>query len=99
MVSSNAIFLEVPLSFCFAYMSAVNKSQRYWSPGSILEGGGQILRNAAALAAITGKRIHVDKIRAGWALLVSCMTPLLRCARTSLTRFALMHGVYLLVCC
>ena len=36
-------------------------------PGSILEGGGQILRNAAALAAITGTSIHVDNIRAGWA--------------------------------
>ncbi|CAL5229697.1 g13069 [Coccomyxa viridis] len=33
--------------------------------GSILEGGGQILRNAAALAAITGTSIHVDNIRAG----------------------------------
>ena len=52
-------------------------------PGSILEGGGQILRNAAALAAITGKSIHVDKIRAGWAPLVSCMTPLLQCAGPS----------------
>jgi len=35
-------------------------------PGSILEGGGQILRNAAALSAITGKSIHVIKVRAGW---------------------------------
>mmetsp|Transcript_7216 Transcript_7216/g.15752 ORF Transcript_7216/g.15752 Transcript_7216/m.15752 type:complete len:378 (-) Transcript_7216:519-1652(-) len=33
--------------------------------GSILEGGGQILRNSAALAAITGTSITVDKIRAG----------------------------------
>lgn len=33
--------------------------------GSLLEGGGQILRNASALAAITGSSIQVDKIRAG----------------------------------
>ena len=33
--------------------------------GSILEGGGQILRNAAALAAITSTPIRVSKIRAG----------------------------------
>jgi len=33
--------------------------------GSLLEGGGQILRNATALSAITGKSIQVDKIRAG----------------------------------
>eukprot|EP00884_Botryococcus_braunii_P013331 jgi/Botrbrau1/2199/Bobra.101_2s0030.1 len=32
--------------------------------GSILEGGGQILRNAAALSAITRQGIRVDKIRA-----------------------------------
>ena len=31
----------------------------------MLEGGGQILRNAAALAAITGTPIQVTKIRAG----------------------------------
>ena len=35
--------------------------------GSILEGGGQILRNAAALAAITGKPLRVSNIRAGRA--------------------------------
>ena len=34
-------------------------------PGSILEGGGQILRNAAALSAITGTPIAVRCIRAG----------------------------------
>ncbi|KAG1671914.1 hypothetical protein FOA52_003481 [Chlamydomonas sp. UWO 241] len=33
--------------------------------GSILEGGGQILRNAAALAAITGTHVTVENIRAG----------------------------------
>ncbi|PRW59938.1 RNA 3 -terminal phosphate cyclase [Chlorella sorokiniana] len=33
--------------------------------GSMLEGGGQILRNASALAAILGKLLKVDKIRAG----------------------------------
>ena len=33
--------------------------------GSMLEGGGQILRNSAALAAITGQAVHVTKIRAG----------------------------------
>lgn len=33
--------------------------------GSMLEGGGQILRNAAALAAITTAPIKVSKIRAG----------------------------------
>lgn len=33
--------------------------------GSLLEGGGQILRNATALAAITGQPIQVSKIRAG----------------------------------
>ena len=33
--------------------------------GSMLEGGGQILRNAAALSAITATPIKVTKIRAG----------------------------------
>lgn len=33
--------------------------------GSKGEGGGQILRNAAALSAIMQKPIHVEKIRAG----------------------------------
>lgn len=36
-------------------------------PGSLLEGGGQLLRNAAALAAITGTPIRVHRIRAGRA--------------------------------
>lgn len=31
----------------------------------MLEGGGQILRNATALASITGSAIAVDNIRAG----------------------------------
>ncbi len=35
------------------------------SAGSMLEGGGQILRNAAALAAITAVPIKVANIRAG----------------------------------
>jgi len=35
------------------------------SAGSMLEGGGQILRNAAALAAITAMPIKVTNIRAG----------------------------------
>ena len=33
--------------------------------GSMLEGGGQILRNSAALATITAQALHVTKIRAG----------------------------------
>ncbi|GBF96202.1 hypothetical protein Rsub_08747 [Raphidocelis subcapitata] len=33
--------------------------------GSMLEGGGQILRNSTALAAITGRPLRVSKIRAG----------------------------------
>jgi hypothetical protein len=33
--------------------------------GSQLEGGGQILRNSTALAAITGQPIRISKIRAG----------------------------------
>jgi len=32
--------------------------------GSMLEGGGQILRNAAALAAVTGTHVVVRNIRA-----------------------------------
>ena len=32
--------------------------------GSMLEGGGQILRNSAALATITGQTLVVNKIRA-----------------------------------
>lgn len=35
-----------------------------WS-GSILEGGGQILRNAAALSAVTGVATSISNIRAG----------------------------------
>jgi RNA 3'-terminal phosphate cyclase len=35
--------------------------------GSMLEGGGQILRNAASLAAVTGQSLTVEKIRAGRA--------------------------------
>ena len=33
--------------------------------GSMLEGGGQILRNATALAAITGQPLQISNIRAG----------------------------------
>ena len=33
--------------------------------GAMLEGGGQILRNATALAAITHQNISIDRIRAG----------------------------------
>ncbi|KAI8466238.1 MAG: RNA 3'-terminal phosphate cyclase [Monoraphidium minutum] len=33
--------------------------------GSLLEGGGQILRNAAAMSAITGRPVCISKIRAG----------------------------------
>ena len=32
-------------------------------PGDLLEGGGQIVRTSLALAALTGKEVHVDKIR------------------------------------
>lgn len=35
--------------------------------GSLLEGGGQVLRNCAAYAAILGKRAHIVKIRANRA--------------------------------
>jgi len=33
--------------------------------GSLLEGGGQVLRIACCLATLLGRRIHVTKIRAG----------------------------------
>lgn len=33
--------------------------------GSILEGGGQILRNSSAIAAIRGIPVTIDRIRAG----------------------------------
>ncbi len=33
--------------------------------GSVLEGGGQIVRNAVALSAITGTPITINSIRAG----------------------------------
>jgi hypothetical protein len=49
----------------------------------MLEGGGQILRNATALAAITGRAVVVSRIRAGAPLrLERCQSiPLLARAR------------------
>ena len=45
--------------------SNLSAAKTTWvSTGSMLEGGGQILRNAAALAAITSTPIKVTKIRA-----------------------------------
>lgn len=35
-----------------------------WPAGSMLEGGGQILRMATALSAITGNAVEISKIRA-----------------------------------
>ena len=35
--------------------------------GSTLEGGGQLLRNSIALAALLGKPVGINKIRAGRA--------------------------------
>ena len=33
--------------------------------GSVLEGGGQVIRLSAAVATLLGSPLHVDKIRAG----------------------------------
>lgn len=51
-----------------AAAQAISKPYRcrlHATTGSMLEGGGQILRNAGALAAITGQSIRVNNIRAG----------------------------------
>ena len=43
---------------------ALGSNIEHLRTGSMLEGGGQILRNAAALAAITGRAVRVRNIRA-----------------------------------
>lgn len=46
------------------YPKSVRNGTKLRFLGGFKEGGGQILRNASALAAITGQQIYVDNIRA-----------------------------------
>src|SRR3989338_4897018 len=48
-------------------MAATDESGCYILDGSILEGGGQVLRQSLALAAILSKRVKVVKVRGGRA--------------------------------
>ena len=47
--------------------SSTSDDKCYVLDGSILEGGGQVLRQSLALAAILKKRVRVEKVRGGRA--------------------------------
>ena len=47
-----------PLIYRYSYMDTIHID------GSFGEGGGQVLRTSLSLAVITGRRLHIDKIRA-----------------------------------